>query len=55
MDVNKTIEEIELLERIYALPDARRLQLTDREAAKQKHDQMYAENAWFRLCKRYGV
>jgi hypothetical protein len=55
MDVNKIIEEIELLERIYALPDSRRLQLADREAANQKHDEMYADNPWFRLWKRYGV
>jgi hypothetical protein len=55
MDVNKTIEEIELLERIYALPDGRPLQLADREAANQKHDEMLADNPWFRLWKRYGV
>jgi hypothetical protein len=55
MDVNKTIEEIELLERIFALPDNRQLQLADREAANQKHDQMYANNPWFRLWKRYGI
>ena len=55
MDVNKTIEEIELLERIYALPDTRQLQLADRDAANQKHDEMYADNPWFRLWKRYGV
>jgi hypothetical protein len=55
MDVNKTIQEIELLERIYALPDTRQLRLADREAANQKHDEMYADNPWFRLWKRYGV
>ena len=44
MDVNKTIKEIELLERIYALPDSRQLRLADREAANQKHDEMYADN-----------
>ena len=51
----KTIEEIELLERIYSLRDTRPLQLADREAANQKHDEMYADNPWFRLWKRYGV
>ena len=55
MDVNKTIEEIELLERIYTLRDTRPLQLADREVANQKHDEMYADNPWFRLWKRYGV
>jgi hypothetical protein len=55
MDTEKTIAEIEWLERIYALADARPLHLADREAANQRHDQMYAENPWFRLWKRYGV
>ena len=55
MDVEKIIEEIELLEHIYMLPDTRRLQLADRKAANQKHDEMYADNPWFRLWKRYGV
>jgi hypothetical protein len=55
MDVNKIIEEIELLERIYELPDSRRLQLADREAANQRHDEIYANNPWFRLWKRYGT
>lgn len=54
MDVEKIIAEIELLERIYALPDKRSLSLTDRYAANQKHDEVYAENPWFRLWKRYG-
>ncbi len=55
MDVERIIAEIELLERLYSLPDTRRLQATDREAANQKHDEMYAANPWFRLWKRYGV
>jgi hypothetical protein len=55
MDAEKTIAEIEWLERIYTLGDARPLRLADREAANQKHDEMYAENPWFRLWKRYGV
>jgi len=55
MDVEKTIAEIDWLERIFALPDTRRPRLADREAANQKHDEMYAANPWFRLWKRYGV
>jgi len=55
MDVEKTIAEIEWLERIFALPDARRLRVADREAANRKHDQTYAANPWFRLWQRYGV
>jgi hypothetical protein len=55
MDVEKTISETEWLERIFALPDTRRLRLGDREAANRKHDDMYAANPWFRLWKRYGV
>jgi len=55
MDVEKSIVEIEWLERIFALPDRRRPGLADREAANRKHDEMYATNPWFRLWKRYGV
>lgn len=55
MDVEKIISEIEWLERIFSLPDQRRLLLADREAANRKHDEMYADNPWFRLWKRYGV
>lgn len=55
MDADKIITEIEWLERIFALPDKRPLRLADREAANQKHDEMYAANPWFQLWKRYGV
>ncbi len=55
MDVEKTIAEIEWLERIYSLPDARPLQGADRDEANQRHDEMYADNPWFRLWKRYGI
>lgn len=55
MDIDKTIAEIEWLERIFALPDTRRLRLADREAANRNHDEMLAANPWFRLWKRYGV
>lgn len=55
MDVEKTIAEIELLEHIHELPDTRPLQLADRYAANQKHDEKLADNPWFRLWQRYGV
>jgi uncharacterized protein len=55
MDIERTIAEIEWLERLLSLGDTRQLQLADREAANQRHDQMYADNPWFRLWKRYGV
>jgi hypothetical protein len=55
MDVEKTIAEIEWLERVLALPDTRRLRLADREAANRKHDERYADNPWFKLWKHYGI
>jgi hypothetical protein len=55
MDVEKTIAEVECLERMYSLPDLRPLQLADREAANRRHDQMYANNPWFRLWQQYGI
>ena len=55
MDVEKTIAEIEWLECLYSLPDTRLAPLADRYAANQMHDEMYANNPWFRLWKRYGV
>ncbi len=55
MDVEKTIAEIEWLERIYSLADTRQMQPADREAANRRHDEMYAANPWFRLWKRYGL
>lgn len=36
MDLEKTISEIELLERIFALPDARGFTPADREAANRR-------------------
>ncbi len=55
MDIEKTIAQIEWLERIYSLRDTRPLGPADREAANRKHDEMYAANPWFRLWKRYGL
>jgi hypothetical protein len=55
MDIEKSITDILLLERIYSLPDRRPLTVADREAANQKHDDTLAENPWFKLWKRYRV
>ena len=55
MDVEKTITEIEWLERTFALADDRRLGTKDLAAANRTHDQTYANNPWFRLWQRYGV
>jgi hypothetical protein len=58
MDGEKTIIEIELLERMYALADSRPLQMTDRKAANQKHDEKHdeshANNLWSRLLEMIG-
>ena len=54
MDVEKTISDIETLEQIFALIDSRPPRPSDREAANQRHDIMYANNPWFRLWQRYG-
>lgn len=54
MDIEKIIDDIELLERLYSLPDARPLTAADRTAANRDHDERNAENPWFRLWKRYG-
>jgi hypothetical protein len=55
VDVEKTITDIESLERLFALPDTRPLGPADREALNRQHDQMLAANPWFRLWQRYGV
>jgi hypothetical protein len=55
MDIERAIAEIEWLEHIYALPDPRPQTLADRNAANQRHDEIYAQNPWFRLWKHFGV
>ena len=54
-NLEKSIAEIEWLELLYLVPDTRPLQLSDRCAANRRHDEVYANNPWFRLWKRYGV
>ena len=55
MDVEKTISDIELLERIYVLPDNRAFSAADREAANRRHDQMCASNPWFKVWQQFGL
>jgi hypothetical protein len=55
MDAERTIAEIERIERIFELPDARPLTPNDLAAANQRHDKMLAHSPWFRLWQRYGV
>lgn len=55
MNLEKAIAEIEWLERLYSLPDPRQPQVNDWHAANRRHDEMYANNPWFRLWKRYGI
>jgi hypothetical protein len=43
MDAEQTIAEIERLERIFAVPDARPLSPSDLSAANQRHDEMRAQ------------
>jgi hypothetical protein len=55
METEKTIAEIEWLERIFAVPDSRPLSSSDLSTANQSHDQRLAHSPWFRLWQRYGV
>jgi len=55
MDTEQTIAEIERLERIFAVPDARPMSASDLSAANRRHDEMLANSPWFRLWQRYGV
>ena len=55
MDAEKTIAEIEQLERMFAVPDTRPLSPSDLSAANRRHDEMLAHSPWFRLWQRYGV
>jgi hypothetical protein len=55
MNVEKTIAEIEWLERMFAAPDTRPLGASDLAAANRSHDEKLANSPWFRLWQRYGV
>jgi hypothetical protein len=55
MEGEQTIAEIERLERIFAVPDARPLSPSDISAANRQHDEMLAHSPRFRLWQRYGL
>jgi hypothetical protein len=55
MDAERTITEIEWLERVYAVPDTRPLSASDISAANRRHDDMLAHSPWFRLWQQYGI
>lgn len=55
MDTEKTIAEIEWLERVFVMPDRRPLRASDLEAANRRHDERLAHSPWFQLWQRYGV
>ena len=44
MDAEQSIAEIELLERIFAVPDTRPLSLSDLSAANRRHDEKQANS-----------
>jgi hypothetical protein len=55
MNVDRAIAEIELLERIFAVPDTRPMSPSDLSAANRRHDEALAHNPWFRLWQHFGV
>lgn len=55
MDAERTITEIEWLERISVLPDTRPLSSSDVAAANRRHDETQAHSPWFRLWQHYGI
>ncbi|HLH06298.1 MAG TPA: hypothetical protein VKW78_03600 [Terriglobales bacterium] len=55
MEPEKTISDIELLERIYKLPDNRPFSSADLEAANRRHDEVCASNPWFRVWQQFGL
>ena len=55
MNVERTIAEIESLERMFEAPDIRPLTESDVSAANRRHDEKLAKSPWFRLWQSYGV
>jgi len=55
MDAEQTIAEIEWLERCFAVPDTRPMNLSDLAAANRRHDERQASSPWFRLWQDFGV
>ena len=55
MNAEQTIDDIQRLERILALPDTRPLTPSDISAANRRHDTALANSPWFRLWQSYGI
>ena len=55
MDAEKTIADIEQLERMFALPDPRPLGTRELASINRVHDEKCAANPWFKLWQRYGI
>ena len=55
MNTERTIAEIEWLERMFVAPDTRPMSPSDLSAANRRHDERLAQSPWFRLWQRYGV
>lgn len=55
MDAERTIAEIEWLERIFAVPDTSQMNPSDLAAANRRDGEKLANSPWFRLWQRYGV
>jgi hypothetical protein len=51
MDVERTIGDIEELERIFDMADIRPLTASDVSAANQRHDAKLANSPWFKLAR----
>jgi hypothetical protein len=55
VDVEKTITEIEILERLFAMKDSRAMNASDLDAANRRHDEECARNPWFRVWQQFGL
>jgi hypothetical protein len=55
MATDRTIADIERLERLYALPDPRPMSASDLAAANRRHDEKLAHSPWFKLWQSYGI
>jgi hypothetical protein len=54
LDAERTITEIEALERMFSLSDPRPPGLGYLPFVNHLHDEKLARNPWFQLWKRYG-
>jgi hypothetical protein len=55
MATERIIADIELLERMFSLPDKRPMSASDLAAANRRHDEKLANSPWFKLWQRYGL